>query len=153
MTKSLPTVLLLVCVLAFADQEKFNAGKYWLALPESAKNMYVSGFEDGISFGVHEVSKIYEPHRPRKKKNEFMSEPELKAMELSAEWGSKVVKNREQIIRTMSFLYADPTNSFITFDDMFVLSKMKLDGSNVEDGLAWARGKQERIDKLFRPTQ
>jgi len=55
-------VLLLISVLAHAGNEKFNAGKYWLSLPDNAKGMYISGVADGVSLGISKNREIYKPY-------------------------------------------------------------------------------------------
>ena len=78
-----------------------------------------------------------------------MSEPEMKTVDFQAEWTIKITRNRDQLKDTMSYLYLDPANTYITLDDMIVLAKMKIDGNNIDDSLAWARTRQDRLRKLF----
>lgn len=144
-------MFLFVCVPVHAGDVLFNEGEYWNSIPDVAKSMYVLGIRDGVSLGINGTTYIYEPYLRdlKKEKIPVKEQPQWKTIYLQKKWGSDVQKNKKQIIQTMDFLYADPANAYIFNEDMFYLAKMKLDGTNIEDGLARARQRQANMLKPF----
>ena len=112
--------------------EFIHYGRYWQSLPNQAREIYVNGVVDGVSYAYFEAAERWLPW------NEFYANPPLEKIERVRKKVFPML-DTDVLVPVMTDLYKDPANAFIDMRSILFLARDKLQGQKIEDALVEAR--------------
>lgn len=124
-------VFLFVSLSSTATAAPYNYAHLWLSWNRFVQEVYIDGVTDGIA-------EAYVLTMQTVAQEKWLTTPE--PPELANLREKLFVRDtRTKICDVISDLYKDPANSFIPPLKMFFLSRDKIEGKNISDGLMKAR--------------
>jgi hypothetical protein len=131
-TRILTSILALSLTSSLAAAEFFNFGRHWLALTTQAREIYVAGVVDGVSYAYFEAAESWLPS------NEIYANPPSEKVERVRKKVFPMLAD-EALVAVMTDLYKDPANGFIDRRSLLFLARDKLLGQKIDDALVEAR--------------
>jgi hypothetical protein len=129
--KVLGYLLILLYLLPYgsveAEEERYDYGRVWSNWTNFHRYVYLSGFKDGMDEGWNDLERFF--HRTFQKD---WPPYVAKYTEFYAHSLSKDFPDIEEVRDAMTNFYGDPSNTYLEFATIFLVSVVKIRGSSPE---------------------
>jgi hypothetical protein len=132
------------CLLSFMEnscltQAVLNYGEYWNSLSDKERIIYFIGMRDGMAKGGRDCVEWFAYYLKKEEEPQLVSS---NFIDECYQYDRFLSSNRDAIIKIVSDLYKDSTNSHIYVSDMCFLAYRKLNGESIEVLLGELREKE-----------